>query len=188
MATKKQHDTFNKRIEKLLFSLGAISGGKLGYKYTIETNAGLLYINLHEAEKGDIYSVYCIFDNPSKAKEVLDMSIPHKLNAYSGKWNFHEFDAYDLFNEFKNNLTTIMKKDDTQWFNSECEIALAEVPQGIKDIAKKNREMTLQIAETIALKKCFRKEAVLTYLDTHTFLCKGDLPINTHFPQDELKI
>lgn len=179
MATKKQHEAFNKKIEKLVFSLGGIVGAK-SYKYSIETNAGILNITTHDPEKSDIFSVYCCFDSPTTAVEVfntelLSISGDGRLNVCSGKWNFHSKDEYSLFHEFKNKLTklTTLNQGADYWFNAECEKALAEVPQGIKDMAKKSRSMTLQIAETIALKKCFRKEAVLTFLDSRTFLCKN---------------
>ena len=57
-------------------------------------------------------------------------------------------------------------KDIDNWFNSEVREALAAIPQGIKDMAKKSREMVIVMAESIARKKGFRKEAVLKYLDS----------------------
>jgi len=56
-------------------------------------------------------------------------------------------------------------KDIDNWFNAECKQALNEIPQGIKDMARKSREMVIVMAESIARKKGFRKEAVLKYLD-----------------------
>ena len=56
--------------------------------------------------------------------------------------------------------------DIDNWFNSECKQALNEIPQGIKDMARKSREMVIVMAESIARKKGFRKEAVLKYLDS----------------------
>ena len=52
------------------------------------------------------------------------------------------------------------------WFNAECKAALKEIPQGVKDMARKSREYTIIIAESIARKKCFNTKAVLAYLDT----------------------
>lgn len=57
-------------------------------------------------------------------------------------------------------------KDIDNWFNAECKQALNEIPQGIKDMARKSREMVIVMAESIARKKGFRKEAVLKYLDS----------------------
>jgi hypothetical protein len=57
-------------------------------------------------------------------------------------------------------------KDIDTWFNAECRQALNEIPQGIKDMARKSREYTIIIAESIARKKGFRKNAVLKYLDS----------------------
>lgn len=56
--------------------------------------------------------------------------------------------------------------DIDNWFNSEVREALKEIPQGIKDMAKKSREMVIVMAESIARKKGFRKDAVLKYLDS----------------------
>ena len=57
-------------------------------------------------------------------------------------------------------------KDIQTWFNSEVREALNEIPQGIKDMAKKKREYVIVIAESIANKKCFRVNEVLKYLDS----------------------
>jgi len=57
-------------------------------------------------------------------------------------------------------------KDIDNWFSSECRQALSEIPQGIKDSAKRKREFIIIIAESIARKKGFRVKAVLNYLDT----------------------
>ncbi len=64
------------------------------------------------------------------------------------------------------NTTDKCIEDINNWFNSECKEALKEVPQGIKDMARKSRDMVIEIAESIARKKGFRKEAVLKYLDS----------------------
>ncbi len=53
-----------------------------------------------------------------------------------------------------------------RWFKDECKQALSEIPQGIKDMARKDRETVITIAEIIARKKCFNVKAVLSYLDS----------------------
>ena len=83
MASIKQHEAFNKKVEKLLKGLGAKETGKYGYKYSLDTKAGILLITTHEPERSDIFSVYCRFDEPDKAKEVLSKWEQDRLNQYS---------------------------------------------------------------------------------------------------------
>lgn len=104
MATIKQHEAFNKKVDKLLISLGAIETGKGTYKYSLQTKAGVLLITTHEPEKSDIFSVYCCFDEPDKAKEVLSKWENDRLNPYSGKWNYHQRDAAYLLSGLEINL------------------------------------------------------------------------------------
>lgn len=107
MASKKQHEAFNKKVHKLLINLGATEPGQWNYKYLLYTTAGPLYITVHEAEKSDIFSVYCRFDNPDKAKEVLSKWEQDRLNHYSGKWNYHQKDADYLLGGLEINLISL---------------------------------------------------------------------------------
>jgi len=107
MATIKQHEAFNKKVEKLLKSLGAKETGKYGYKYSLDTKAGVLLITTHEPERSDIFSVYCCFDEPDKAKEILSKWEQDRLNQYSGKWNYHQRDANYLIGGLEINLLDI---------------------------------------------------------------------------------
>ena len=107
MATIKQHEAFNKKVDKLLRVLGAKETGKYGYKYSLDTKAGLLLITTHEPMKSDIFSVYCRFENPGKAKEVLSKWENDRLNPYSGKWNYHQRDAGYLLGGLEINLTDL---------------------------------------------------------------------------------
>lgn len=52
------------------------------------------------------------------------------------------------------------------WFASECQQVLAEIPQGIKDLMATNKDAKQMVAESIARKKCFTVRAVLEYLDS----------------------
>lgn len=52
------------------------------YNYMIPTRAGLLLLKV-EGNK-----LYCCFLHPDKAAELLPDSYRHRLNKYSGKWNF----------------------------------------------------------------------------------------------------
>ena len=53
-----------------------------------------------------------------------------------------------------------------KWFNSECKQALKELPESIREIARTNREMVIEISERIAKQKCFNQKEVLKYLDS----------------------
>lgn len=57
-------------------------------------------------------------------------------------------------------------KDIQLWFNAECKSALKEIPEEIRERAKKDRGLVILIAESIAMKKCFNKKEVLKYLDS----------------------
>ena len=104
MASLKQHEIFNKRVHKLLIGLGANETGESNYKYSLNTKAGELLITTHDAEKSDIFSVYCRFENPDRAKEVLSKWENDRLNPYSGKWNYHQRDASYLLGGLEINL------------------------------------------------------------------------------------
>lgn len=109
MASKKQHEVFNKKVHRLLIGLGATQPGKWSYKYAIETMAGSLYLSIHEAEKSAVFSVYCRFENPEKAKEIFGDGTYGRLNPYSGKWNYHEYEAENLLQSLETNLTRILE-------------------------------------------------------------------------------
>lgn len=118
MASKKQHELFNKKVHKLLLSLGAKETGKQFYKYSLETKAGLLWIDIHEPEKSEIFSVYCRFEHPDKAKAVLSKWEQDRLNPYSGKWNYHQRDAAYLLGGLEINLLDLkISENDTATIN-----------------------------------------------------------------------
>lgn len=108
MATIKQHTAFNKKVDELLTKLGAKQTGKFNYKYSLDTKAGVLLITTHEPMKTDIYSVYCRFDEPTRAKEILSKWELDRLNTYSGKWNYHQRDANYLLEGLEINLQSII--------------------------------------------------------------------------------
>lgn len=114
MASKKQHEVFNKKVHKLLLSLGAKETGRQMYKYSLETKAGILWIDIHEPQKSEIFSVYCRFEYPDKAKEVLSKWEADRLNPYSGKWNYHQRDAAYLLGALEMNLSDLkLTENDT---------------------------------------------------------------------------
>jgi hypothetical protein len=108
MASKKQHEIFNNKVHKLLIRLGATEPGKLSYKYQLETKAGLLFITTHEPAKSDIFSVFCKFESPGKAKEIVSNNTHESLNPYSGKWNYHQTDSDYLIDRLEANLKNIV--------------------------------------------------------------------------------
>ena len=59
-------------------------------------------------------------------------------------------------------MKTVQQID--EWFASECKQALEQIPIGIIKIAKTNPEHLKTIAKSIALKKCFKVNAVMKYL------------------------
>lgn len=91
MASKVQMQKFNKRVEKLILSLGGVPD--TFYKWVIETKAGKLFVTVHEPEASKVFSIFCRFDDPKLANEMLPENCKGNLNIYSGKWNFHYEDA-----------------------------------------------------------------------------------------------
>lgn len=104
MASKKQHELFNKRFYKLMDKLGATKPGKYSYQYTLNTKAGLLYLNVHEPEKSEVFSIYCLFEEPGRAKATIQAHELDRLNSYSGKWNYHEYESDGLIERLERNL------------------------------------------------------------------------------------
>lgn len=110
MATKKQHEQFNKSVEKYLISIGGnkVDTQCFGFRYKLNTLAGELFVSCHEAENSEVFSVYCRFEQPERAKEVLSKWEQDRLNPYSGKWNYHQRNASYLLNGLKANLSDLI--------------------------------------------------------------------------------
>lgn len=115
MASVKQLNAFNKRVIKTIVELGAkpypvtTSPGSTFHWYYIDTKAGKLDITLHEeTSSSKIYSIFCCFDDPKKAAEVLSEGNKLNLNHHSGKWNFHISDAGDCIEIFVISLKEII--------------------------------------------------------------------------------
>lgn len=114
MATKKQVLKFFEAVKALLLSLGAVETGKQMYRYRLDTRAGDLFIDFHESDaekpkRNDfLYSVFCRFEDPTKAFEVLGTKDMDRLNKHSGKWNFHYTDADYLLSCLEQNLKQVM--------------------------------------------------------------------------------
>jgi hypothetical protein len=100
---------FYKQVSNYLTELGAIEmttkpeniggrplyfgNGALGMtrtepnEFIMETKAGLLWLHLDAKPESSLYTVFARFDNVDKANEVLGKD--HRLNPYSGKYNFY---------------------------------------------------------------------------------------------------
>lgn len=104
MATKKQQSDFNKKVITYLMGIGA-ELVKVN-EFRLNTTAGELKVILHDAEASQVYSVFCRFEDEKRAKETVPNLI--RLNIYSGKYNFHEFDAGVLLNLLDSELSSIV--------------------------------------------------------------------------------
>jgi hypothetical protein len=105
MASKVQMQKFNNKVEKIVLLLGGIPD--TFYKWVIETKAGKLYVSVHEAEASKLFSIFCCFDDPKLANEMLSSFNKSNLNPYSGKWNYHSTNENDCLNSFQDSLEKI---------------------------------------------------------------------------------
>ncbi len=105
MASKVQMQKFNNKVEKIVLALGGIPD--TFYNWVIETKAGKLYVSVHEAEASKLFSIFCRFDDPKLANEVLSSFNKSNLNPYSGKWNYHSQSESDCLNSFQESLKLI---------------------------------------------------------------------------------
>ena len=110
MATKKQHTDFNREVAKYLESIGAETKGKSSFngEWILKTVAGDLNISVHEPERSEVFSLFCRFEDVEKAKLLLPVLYQGHLNQYSGKWNFHTYEADDLLTDFKTELSSLL--------------------------------------------------------------------------------
>lgn len=96
-------ESFNKKVEKIVLGFG----GELkhedesGYKrWIIKTKAGELSVSTHHPEASKLFSIFCCFEDPRLANEMLTNSNKSNLNPHSGKWNYHfrdEKTCLDIF-------------------------------------------------------------------------------------------
>lgn len=110
MATKAAHTAFNREVSKYLGSIGAdvLKKSSFAIECHLTTIAGDLLISLHEPERSEVFSIYCRFEDVEKAVLTLDSYASTNLNRYSGKWNFHSYDAGELLVEFKNEIAPLL--------------------------------------------------------------------------------
>lgn len=107
MASKKVMEAFNKKVEKIVLTLGGEKDPINWYNWFINTKAGKLYVSVHKAEASDLFSIFCRFDDPKLANEMLPEHLKANLNEYSGKWNFHFRDESTCLNRFTDNVQEI---------------------------------------------------------------------------------
>lgn len=78
------------------------------YKFKVDTKVGPYMFGLHhdrDEKRVKVYSIFGRFDNADKAKEV------YNCNPYSGKHNFHYFNANDCLDFFQDFLTDATDKE-----------------------------------------------------------------------------
>lgn len=108
MAAKKTVEKFNKDVEKtILKELGGTvkRTDEWRKQFLINTKAGELMVTLHAPEKTEIFSIFCCFEEPKKAAQIVH---EHNLNTYSGKFNFHNSDKDMCLQLFVGNVKAII--------------------------------------------------------------------------------
>jgi hypothetical protein len=105
MASKVQMQKFNKKVERIVLALGGIPSTT--YNWVIETKAGKLYVSVHKAESSELFSIFCCFEDPKLANEILSSFNKSNLNPHSGKWNYHSQNENDCLNSFQDSLEKI---------------------------------------------------------------------------------
>lgn len=102
-------EKFNRTIKKIIKEHGAIDTNSSMYQWSIDTNYGKLLISLHKPRKRqELFSVFCRFDEPERAKSHTD------CNPYSGKWNFHYSKIDECIELFKFHLKKITGITETE--------------------------------------------------------------------------
>ena len=97
---KRQLTKFTAKLEALLQSnTFARNDAKYGYNWQKVTSMGLILVNSRFNESGSkVYSIMCRFEEPERARKVLES---WGGNTWSGKCNFHEFDAESVLKVFE---------------------------------------------------------------------------------------
>lgn len=97
---KKELAKFTAKLEALLQSnTFASNDAKYGYNWEKVTKYGLILVNSHFNDTGSkVYSIMCRFEEPERAEKILES---WGGNTYSGKCNFHEFDAESVLKVFE---------------------------------------------------------------------------------------
>ena len=81
---------FVEKVSKLLMDLGAKQHENAMYRFTIETQAGILHIDPTANRTEGPGTIFTRFDNPKLARKLVG------CNEFSGKWNFHYFKEWNI--------------------------------------------------------------------------------------------
>jgi len=87
LAPKKLRQQFLTKVVTMLLNLGAKPGD---FDFALQTKVGLLRIYPTENHVEGLGTVFSRFDDPAAARESV------RCNPYSGKWNFHFFNGWDV--------------------------------------------------------------------------------------------
>jgi ribosomal silencing factor RsfS len=104
MASKKQHEAFNKQVEKLLVQSGAQTNNtKLTsmYKWQLQTKFGVLILNVFEPCKSSVFSVFGMFADYEQHEEQLKGITNH------WKWNIHAYESGQALSELQRRIKTV---------------------------------------------------------------------------------
>jgi len=96
----RQITHFTAKLEALLQSnTFASNDAKYGYNWQKVTSVGLILVHSRFNDTGSqVYSIMCRFEEPERAAKILES---WGGNTYSGKCNFHEFDAESVLKQFE---------------------------------------------------------------------------------------
>jgi hypothetical protein len=110
MASKKQHEAFNKQAENILVSFGAIPNETKYtsmYKWQLQTKFGVLIISIPTPDKGSVFSVYSQFADYDQYKDQLKGITDH------WKWNVHQWEADMAITDLKQRLNRVCEANET---------------------------------------------------------------------------
>ncbi len=111
MASKIKMKSFNKKVEKIVMDNGGVSDYKREDGYhtmKMKTKAGMLSVTTFAPESSKVFSIFCCFDDPKKATEVLSPLNASNLNKHSGKWNYHCQEEQVCLDMFTSSLKEIV--------------------------------------------------------------------------------
>jgi hypothetical protein len=110
MASKKQHEVFNKKVEQFLKSIGAVDNGRTtgylrDYKWLLNTDEfGRVVFTVHEPSKNPVFSVYAQFVDYDQYKEKIRTINDH------WKWNIHQMEADFALQMLKFNISKVKEQ------------------------------------------------------------------------------
>ena len=111
---KARLKSFHKKVKQIVHEYGGVpektKSSFLSYNFNIETKAGLLGISIHEDSDLDhgtsVFSIFARFEVVKKANDLMGEN--HRLNPYSGKWNFHYGDEGHCLHIFETELRDLI--------------------------------------------------------------------------------